>query len=414
MHTPLHSESRHWDIVRCGRRLISRVPIWMLIGAALFHYSAQAAERPVVEYRFDENPGLTIRDTSGNGLHARNEGGLDHSAPVWGAGHSVTGMQFDGAGDLINLGDRDELDLNRYTIMAWVKYRDRPAGQSFVPLRAERGKRLNNEIIEKIGAYWLNIRLDTRRLRSGGRFGGPSRNGCRGELPGTVYTVDSGIPVPANTWTHVATSYNGAKLKVFINGKLVGSKTVERGKCDSDHPAVLGAKYTPRPYKSWPTGYVSNNFNGVMDDFRVYDYALTGTEILASLGSDGFIPDTGQPTGSLGGTVSGMLPRLVKCREDGKRWFAVSANEAEWLCEAGGLTVSSGQPMRQLLAGRATNANVMGTVSGMQPRKFKCDNVSTGIKRWGKLSGTDWACGAVGVNVRAGDQVRVLVLGVAD
>lgn len=375
----------------------------------LLQSGARAADKPVLEYLFDENPGLTIRDASGNGLHARNRGTIDYTAPRWAAGHEVTGMQFDGSGDLVNLGDRDLLDLDRYTIMAWIKYRNAPTTTPFVPLRAEYGKRRNHEIIEKIGAYWLNIRLDTRRLRSGGRFGGPQQDGCRGELPGTSDRVDSSIPVPENRWTHVATTYNGNRLRVFIDGKLVGSKTVATGKCDSDHPAVLGAKYTPRRYKTWPTGYVSNHFNGTIDEFRIYDSALTGTEILGLLGSPGPPMAGGAP----GGSVSGMTPRKARCRQGNGIWVTVSRNDAEWLCDAAGLDIDAGDTIRQQLSGPAASSDIEGTVTGMQPRKIKCDNRSAGLKKTRTLSGTIWSCDAAGVEIRKGDEVRVTLIGVA-
>jgi hypothetical protein len=382
----------------------------MLMLSVLVQGSVHAAERPVVEYLFDENPGFTIRDTSGNGLHGRVQGTIDHTAPVWAGGRNNTGMQFNGWSDLINLGDRDELDLERYTIMAWVRYQNTPPADAGVPLRAEPGKRRNHEIIEKIGAYWLNIRLDTHRLRSGGRFGGPSESDCLGELPGHSDSVDSIIPVPENRWTHVATTYNGTKLKVFIDGKLVGAKAVAKGKCASNHPAVLGAKYTPRPYKIWPTGYVSNHFNGTLDEVRIYDYALSGPEIRAGLGAGA----EGETTAPLGGAISGMTPRKVRCRLGDRSWVTVSRNESEWLCVSPDPSVISGDSVRQLIVGRAAGPEISGTVSGMESRKIRCDNRSTGVKRSRTLFSVAWSCETVGVPIRKGDEVRVTLIGAAD
>jgi len=44
--------------------------------------------------------------SSGLSFPTRNQRGPDHNAPVWDAGYSVTGMQFDGVGDLLNLVSR--------------------------------------------------------------------------------------------------------------------------------------------------------------------------------------------------------------------------------------------------------------------------------------------------------------------
>ena len=92
------------------------------------------------------------------------------------------------------------------------------------------------EILEKAGAYWLNIRNDSHLLRAGGFFGG-----CRG-IPYWTY-VDTATTVPLHTWTHVASAYDGTTLTIFLNGVLSVSKAEVRPPCTTNHKLlIIGAK----------------------------------------------------------------------------------------------------------------------------------------------------------------------------
>lgn len=78
-------------------------------------------------------------------------------------------------------------------------------------------------------------------------------------------------PVPLGEWTHLASTYDGETLKLYVNGVLVGSV---------DHVDVLDTSgselYIGNRYR--PFGDVGA-FQGLMDELRVYDTALTADEI---------------------------------------------------------------------------------------------------------------------------------------
>ena len=92
------------------------------------------------------------------------------------------------------------------------------------------------EVIEKAGAYWINIRTDGK-VRVGGFFGGCTN-------PSWKY-LDSNVAVPTNTWTHVASTYNGSTLTVWINGARAGSMAVSGTTCSNNRPLAVGAKNYP-------------------------------------------------------------------------------------------------------------------------------------------------------------------------
>ena len=76
-----------------------------------------------------------------------------------------------------------------------------------------------------------------------------------------------------NTWHHVATTYDGARLRVFIDGKAAGSKAITGRTCVSGQPLAVGAKNAPAK------GLLEAFFDGRMDDVRIYNRALSATEI---------------------------------------------------------------------------------------------------------------------------------------
>jgi Concanavalin A-like lectin/glucanases superfamily len=204
----------------------------------------------IAEYRFDESAGRVASDSSGHHLHGRLEG-----HPQWVRGYYDNGLQFDGASDYVYIGNQDTFDMTHYTLTAWVK----TDGRTKDPER--------QEILEKAGAYWLNIRNDSHLLRAGGFFGG-----CRGRDYWTY--VDTATTVPLHTWTHVASTYNGTALTIFLNGVLAVSRAEVRPPCTTNRRLlIIGAK------KSEEVATAEAFFSGILDEVRIYGRALSQAEI---------------------------------------------------------------------------------------------------------------------------------------
>lgn len=71
----------------------------------------------------------------------------------------------------------------------------------------------------------------------------------------------------ANTWYHVAATYDGSSMKIYINGVLDATKS-QTGAFSSNGAFNVGYSYS-----------TSRNFNGKVDEVRVWKKALTQTEI---------------------------------------------------------------------------------------------------------------------------------------
>jgi len=220
---------------------------------------------PLLYYDFDESSIRTeyiVRDSSGNNLHAVLAETDTHTSPVQAIGYQGSGLYFNG-NSLLKIGDHSLLDLNQYTAMAWIKYQDFSGNDG------------RQEIYEKVHSYWMNILKGSGRLRVGGIFGS-----CNDANRKWIY-VDSLSAIEKHAWTHVAASYNGSTLNVYINGQLDAQTPVSGTVCDSDQPLTLGAKHHLATFDTQgrvlekPVAFMK----GTIDEFRLFSAVLSQPQI---------------------------------------------------------------------------------------------------------------------------------------
>ena len=75
------------------------------------------------------------------------------------------------------------------------------------------------------------------------------------------------------TWKHIVHLYDGTRVKAYLDGQEVLNKL--RDGLDTQSRIPLSFGYFDQNRSGW----YANNFVGLMDDFRVYDIALTQPEI---------------------------------------------------------------------------------------------------------------------------------------
>jgi hypothetical protein len=97
-----------------------------------------------------------------------------------------------------------------------------------------------------------------------------------GEVPSLYFSSASGnllapSPVPLNTWSHVAGTYDGTTMSFYVNGVLVSSQPQTGAITPSTDALSLGGN---------PGGA---NWNGLLDEVRIYNRALSATEIQADM-----------------------------------------------------------------------------------------------------------------------------------
>ena len=202
--------------------------------------AAQPVTGLVAAFGFEEATGTTAADSSGRGMTGTISGALHETAGRFGRA-----LTFDGVNDWVTVADATPLDLTTgMTLEAWVR-----------PTVVSRWRTVL--IKEQAGnlTYALYANTDANR---------PSANffaGVERDVLGTAQLA-------ANTWTHLATTYDGTNLRIYVNGVLVGTRAAPGPISTSSQPLRIGGN------SIWP-----EFFQGQIDEVRVYDRARTAAEI---------------------------------------------------------------------------------------------------------------------------------------
>ena len=120
---------------------------------------------------------------------------------------------------------------------------------------------------------------------------------------------------PPATWSHLATTYDGSTLRLYVNGAQVSSKPVTGGIVNGSGPLHVGGNAV---WAEW--------FSGQIDDLRVYNRALTSGELQTDMNTPvGGTPpppaDTQAPTAPAGLAASGQTQTQITLN-----WNASSDN----------------------------------------------------------------------------------------
>ncbi len=108
-------------------------------------------------------------------------------------------------------------------------------------------------------------------------------------------------PLPQNAWSHIATTYDGTTVRLYVNGVVAGTSTISGSMPASSGPLRLGGNSI---WTEW--------FRGQIDDVRIYNRALHRGEIQSDMnigvGTAPTAPagDAQAPTAPGGLTVSGQ------------------------------------------------------------------------------------------------------------
>ena len=196
----------------------------------------------VAAYAFNEASGITTADISGN----NNTGTLTNGPTRTAAGKFGAAVSFDGVNDHVLVPASASLNLTTaMTLEAWVN----PS----VTLSSWKA------ILQKEqDAYFLTASSDQNQPASGFTL---STGAC------CTITKATAALVP-NTWTHVAATYDGTQLRMYINGMPVSST-----------PDTGTIQTTTTPLRIGGNTYGSEFFQGLIDEVRIYNRALTQAEI---------------------------------------------------------------------------------------------------------------------------------------
>jgi hypothetical protein len=194
----------------------------------------------VAAYGFNEGSGSTVADKSGN-----NNAGTIQGATWTAQGRYGSALSFNGTSSRVNIGNSSSLALtSAMTLEAWVN-----------PTTTTSAWR--DVIYKGNDAYFLEA---------------SSSNGGRPAGGGTLAGVDTWTTGPAalrtNTWSHLALTYDGAMLRLYVNGVPVSSSARTGALATTTNPLQIGGDSVYGQY-----------FQGLIDEVRVYSRALSQTEI---------------------------------------------------------------------------------------------------------------------------------------
>ena len=78
--------------------------------------------------------------------------------------------------------------------------------------------------------------------------------------------------LPLNSWSHLASTYNGTTLRLYVNGTQVASKAISGSIVSSTGALRIGGNSVWTEY-----------FTGRIDEVRIYNRALSANEIQADM-----------------------------------------------------------------------------------------------------------------------------------
>ncbi len=238
----------------------------------------QTGEPPVIPglvgaWSFDDGAGTSAADGSGQNNPGSLEGG-----PTWTtAGKYGGALTFDGVNDRVSVPDRASLDLTTaMTVSAWV----RPTA---------------------LGA-WKQAVL---KERAGGLSYALYATGATGNRPngsvdiGGDRTVDAPAALATNAWSHLALTYDGANLRLYVNGAQVATRAQTGAMTVGGNPLRIGGNAI---WGEW--------FTGQIDEVRVYNRALTASEVVTDSTTAG-TADTVPPSVPSGLTAAGGVASVA-------------------------------------------------------------------------------------------------------
>jgi len=190
-------------------------------------------------------------DSSGNELHGTIVGDVSLTS-----GKFENAYSFGGYNDYIEIPDSQLLDLsNELTISTWVNHSSTPL-KSWETILA---KGDNSYRLHLCGFGFCGAGND-----SSFAFGA---NGL------SVSNLSSNVIPEANTWYNIVTTYDGATIKIYVNGVLKNSANVT-GSIQTNNYG-LGIAYNNEKFQE------NRYWNGLIDDVAIWNRALTQTEITA-------------------------------------------------------------------------------------------------------------------------------------
>ncbi len=313
------------------------------IGSDLVFALTDQPREPVAHWQMDDASGTTAVDAVGG-----HDGTLTNG-PAWDGGQVGGALNLDGSDDHVVVPHDDALSLlDTMSFTAWINAA--AFGSSYQTIVAKDGGGSGSN-------FWFGTWQD--ELVFGFWTGGFFRE---------VYT--NGLGLQADTWYHVAATFDNAsnEVKLYVDGALVKTGPLTFAPTAVTAPLTLGRS---------PDG---EYWDGLLDDVRIYDEVLGGAELVdlyeTGGGTPATVPDP-PPTGA------GACPGSFADHFDA-RVFDGSNGTIDW-------SASPWQEIGESNGADAGDIRVTADQSNYQLRLRDNDNGGEGVSRIMDLSGADSA-----------------------
>ncbi len=246
--SPASSEhsSQTTNLVTRLRELMAPDPVTNSVSRTLRDLASDASK--IAAFLASE----TKRSTTGNGLKL---------AP------GKVGAAFQGNGrNHLELPHSFELEPPQLTVEAWVR-----AGA--FPKEGDERRWLVSKGANEWAEGHYALMLDRNRAGAYLNIGGGKEN---------VFVVwNGGKPLKPNQWHHLAMTYDGATLRLFVDGAAAGETEIKRTRVAGKGPLVLGRR---------ADGHV--NFKGLLDEVYVHRSVLTPAQLKSHFENVGKVDGT--------------------------------------------------------------------------------------------------------------------------
>jgi len=207
---------------------------------------------PIAWWRLDEMNGSTANDNTSSGFS-----GTITSATWTQEGKYSNALSFDGTDDYVNMGDVDALDFGAsqdFTVSAWVKTNIDPVTDFYPTVITKGGGSPRNG---------FSISANAAQFSSN----------WRGSIDvnGTQYACDSGRDITDNQWHHLVLQRSGSNLLVYTDGVLSNTCAASASTIANTNDLRFGRSNYGSPWDYW--------FQGLIDDVKIYDVALTADQV---------------------------------------------------------------------------------------------------------------------------------------
>jgi hypothetical protein len=339
-----------------------RIALLMTTICAVLSGTPAAAQEPVGSWRFDEGAGSTALDDGPFGLHAVWPAA---TAPTWVAGVAGTALHFDGD-DEVAVPGHPALEPAAITIAVWVRRAGSPGSYRYV--------------FSKGAATCLR--------GSYGLYTGPDGGAAFYVAGDGWFTLSPQAPQRAvwdGRWHRLTGSYDGTRVRLYLDGDQVGAGTPGPTRIEYDMPSRV-------PYIGSYPGNCRLQFAGDIDGLAVWGDALSAGRIRADAAPPAETP------------ASGPIGRAPGAPGPGEPGFEVEAGVRT--TPAGCTSVSLNR--RSVPAGRRTRLVVTVRRGAAQRRGARVAVRARKLRQAGRTN----ARGRVGFVVRPSRRVRRLEIAV--